>query len=113
MTKQSNNNVRFLPHFHSYFVLLQYFEEGCEEGGELGTVNDSVPVHVKQVVEVFNVILGGGLPSHQADNGSDHGRKFFLGEALAVVLVELAEYFSEEGGDVCLCEGANGGVSTG
>ena len=66
--KQSNDDVRFLPHFNSYFVLFQYFEEGCEEGGELGAVDDPVPVHVQQVVEVFNVILGGGLASHQTDN---------------------------------------------
>lgn len=94
-------------------MLLQYFEEGCEEGGELGAVDDSVPVHVKQVVEVFNVVLGGGLTSHQTDDRPDHGWKFFLGEALAVVLVELTEYFGEEGRDICLGEGANGGVSTG
>lgn len=83
---------------------LQELEEGGEEGIELLSVDGLIAVHVQQVENVLDVVLGGRLPAHQIDHCLHYPWEFCLGEAVVLVDVEGAEYFVEKHGDVFLSE---------
>lgn len=83
---------------------LQDLEEGGEEGLELLPVDGLIAVHVQQVEDVLDVVLGGRLPADQIDDRLHYPREFGLGEAVVLVDVEGVEDFVEQHRDVLFGE---------